>query len=53
MMKTRAAAAGWVYVDLWNSIPMTEYTDSAIHLTPYGESLLAQQVGAAMQAVAK
>jgi hypothetical protein len=53
IMQAQAGMNGWVYVDLWNSIPMTEYTDSAIHLTPFGESLLAEQVGAAIAALAR
>lgn len=33
---------GWTYVDLWNVIPANEFTNSAIHLTPAGEKLLAE-----------
>lgn len=32
----------WNYVDLWDLLPSSEFTNSAIHLTPAGESLLAQ-----------
>lgn len=36
---------GWNYLDLWNLIDQKEFTNSAIHLTPAGENLLAQKVG--------
>ena len=32
------------YLDLWDLVPAGEFTNSAIHLTPYGESLLANAV---------
>lgn len=37
------------YLDLWNLVPMDEFTNSGVHLTPFGESLLAEQVGKAIQ----
>lgn len=27
----------WLYLDLWNIVPSSEFTNSAIHLTPAGE----------------
>ncbi len=44
MMSARAEVGGWNYHDLWNIIPAGEFTNSAIHLTPAGESILAGQV---------
>jgi len=35
---------GWVYADFWNLVPMDEFTNSAVHLTPKGETLLADAV---------
>lgn len=35
---------GWNYVDFWDLLPPSEFTNSAIHLTPAGESLLAQTI---------
>ncbi|MFA5872531.1 MAG: hypothetical protein WC832_01070 [Anaerolineales bacterium] len=40
MMSARAEAGGWNYLDFWNIIPADEFTNSAIHLTPAGESTL-------------
>jgi len=34
----------WNYVDLWDAIPANEFTNSAIHLTPNGELLLADKL---------
>ena len=44
-----AADRNWNYLDLWNLIPPSEFTNSAIHLTPAGERLLANQIAAAIQ----
>ncbi len=35
---------GWTYVDLWDSVPAKEFTNSAIHLTPAGEKMLAENL---------
>jgi hypothetical protein len=44
-----AAARNWPYLDLWDLIPVPEFTNSAIHLTPAGETLLANQIAEAIQ----
>ncbi len=42
----------WNYLDLWNLVPADQFTNSAIHLTPTGESLLAGQVEKALPRLA-
>ena len=44
LLSTEAQLNGWHYLDLWNAVPAIEFTNSAIHLTPAGEGLLASQV---------
>jgi hypothetical protein len=39
---------GWKYLDLWNLIPNTEFTNTAIHLTPIGSQRLAAEIGKAI-----
>jgi hypothetical protein len=39
---------GWNYLDVWNLVPESEFTNTAIHLSPAGEALLTQRVGAAI-----
>lgn len=34
----------WQYVDLWDIAPASEFTNSAIHLTPNGEKMLAESL---------
>jgi len=41
IMTSLSHGNGWTYVDLWNVVPANEFTNSAIHLTPAGENLLA------------
>lgn len=48
LLSTRAAAGHWNYLDVWNIIPPGQFTNSAIHLTPAGESSLAARVGQAI-----
>ncbi len=44
MMIALSAQNGWTYVDLWNIVPANEFTNSAIHLTPAGEKLVAENL---------
>jgi hypothetical protein len=44
----RAAADGWTTLDAWDAIPMDQFTNSAIHLTPTGEDVLAGFVAHAL-----
>lgn len=48
-MAERAAARGRAYLDLWDLVPASEFTNSAIHLTPAGEALLADRIAEAIQ----
>ena len=43
-----ARANGWQSLDAWDTVPAGEFTNSAIHLTPRGESLLADKIAAAL-----
>lgn len=53
MLSERAATNQWNYLDLWDLVPMTEFTNSAIHLTPAGERLLADKIAQAIQTSCK
>lgn len=44
-----ATANNWNYLDLWDLVPANEFTNSAIHLTPSGESMLANEIVEAIQ----
>lgn len=44
LLAAKAQANGWNYLDLWDLIPADQFTNSAIHLTPTGEAMLAGQV---------
>jgi len=39
---------GWHYLDLWNLAPESEFTNTAIHLTPAGEALVTERLSAAI-----
>jgi hypothetical protein len=53
MMSGLSQKNGWAYVDLWDLVPANEFTNSAIHLTPAGESLLADKLVPEIQAACK
>lgn len=40
--QNQAQQSGWHYVDLWDVIPPTQFTNSAVHFTPQGSSLYYQ-----------
>jgi hypothetical protein len=44
MMTQKASEQRWNYLDLWNIVPADQFTNSAIHLTPEGEKLMAGRV---------
>ncbi len=49
LLADHVSGKNWNYIDLWDLVPMSEFTNSAVHLTPYGESLLANEVAEAIQ----
>jgi hypothetical protein len=44
-LREQTQSSGIAYLDLWDRVPEAEFTNSAIHLTPAGEKLLAQAIG--------
>lgn len=42
MMTSLSRQHNWKYIDLWNIVPANQFTNSAIHLTPAGENMLAK-----------
>jgi hypothetical protein len=53
MLAEHAQAHGWRYLDVWNLVSPDQFTNSAIHLTPAGETLLTDKVAEAIQANCK
>lgn len=49
LLAERAAQNGWNYLDLWDLASADQFTNSAIHLTSFGESLLAGEIAEAIQ----
>jgi len=53
MLAQHAQEKNWEYLDLWDLVPAQEFTNSAIHLTPAGETLLADRIATAIQGTCK
>ena len=44
ILQEKSAENHWAYYDFWDLVPMDEFTNSAVHLTSAGVSLLADEV---------
>ncbi|HLO28624.1 MAG TPA: hypothetical protein VK249_05795 [Anaerolineales bacterium] len=49
MLVELSAEHGWRYFDFWNLVPLQEFTNSGVHLTPKGEGMLTSKVTEAIQ----
>jgi len=47
----RSTGSGWNYFDFWDLVPMEEFTNSGVHLTPQGEALLTGKIAEAIQTI--
>lgn len=50
ILAEQSAKHGWKYFDFWNLVPMEEFTNSGVHLTPKGEGMLTNKIAEAIQA---
>lgn len=48
LIASESQSNGWNYLDMWDSVPNTEFTNSAVHLTPKGSAIFAEKVGKAI-----
>ena len=53
LLAERAQQNDWNYLDTWDLVPMQEFTNSGVHMTPYGESLLVAEVAQEIQMICK
>jgi hypothetical protein len=44
IMQVQSQQSGWNYEDDWNVVPASEFTNSAVHMTPKGEAIFAKLV---------
>ena len=44
LMGEQSKARDWIFFDYWDLVPQSEFTNSAIHLTPFGETLLTDRI---------
>ncbi len=52
LLARRAEVSGWHFLDLWDAIPPTEFTNTAVHLTPHGVNVLADRLRTAIMELA-
>jgi hypothetical protein len=52
IMHLQSQQAGWNYEDDWNVVPASEFTNSAVHMTPRGEAIFARLVAQKILSVA-
>ncbi|MFN7209280.1 MAG: hypothetical protein ACK4P1_02665 [Aggregatilineales bacterium] len=51
-LREASEGAPWAYRDFWNAIPSSQFTDSAVHLTPQGSRQVAELVARAISETA-
>jgi hypothetical protein len=44
LLNDQSAQNHWHFLDMWNLVPASEFTNSAIHMTPSGTAVYARQV---------
>jgi len=44
LLSKESTTRGWTYFDYWDLVPQDEFTNSAIHLTPAGETQLSDKI---------
>lgn len=44
LMQAQSENSAWLYSDFWNVVPPGEFTNTAIHLSPSGTSILAEEI---------
>jgi len=49
LLNEYASERGLPYLDLWDLVPLDEFTNSGVHLTPSGETLLTDKIAEAIQ----
>jgi hypothetical protein len=53
LLLERSTEHGWKYFYFWDLIPLQDFTNSGVHLTPKGEGLLTARVAEAIQTTCK
>ena len=53
LLAQRAKQNHWKYLDAWSIVPLQEFTNSGVHMTPYGESLLTAQISQEIESICK
>jgi hypothetical protein len=51
LLAAESAQNGWHYIDLWDAVPNTEFTNSAIHVTPLGSEMLAAKISSELKEI--
>jgi hypothetical protein len=51
LLAEKSQQQGWAYLDVWNLVPASEFTNSVVHLTPAGSQLLANNISERLRAL--
>jgi len=52
LLKEASASGGWQYLDLWDIVPPGEFTNTAVHMTANGTTILADRVSETISSIA-
>lgn len=53
LLANHAAESNWIYMDLWNAVPESEFTNTAFHITAEGVHSIIEPVANAVNNVAR
>ena len=48
LMRAQSINSSWLYSDFWDVVPPEEFTNTAVHLSPYGTSILVDAISSAL-----
>jgi hypothetical protein len=51
-LTAKAEESQWNYLDLWDAVPASFFSDTSLHVSAAGERLLIQQIDPALQKIA-
>lgn len=53
ILANHAGESNWIYMDLWNAVPESEFTNTAFHITPTGVKMIINPIADAVKTIAR
>ncbi len=53
LLASHATGSNWIYMDLWDAVPESEFTNTAFHITPAGVNMIIKSIADAVNTIAR